>query len=171
MIVCFSSLPMASVEVYAAMEAPSTSRPREIGIGQCYEPRPSARSLAYAPQVYVDHFEPFYLGSKSRYRADFGVIRLSSRSSFECCIICIFEFFTPKKCLVPPMVFRFSGTYISAHRHLRAWRVVPFDSARRDESNGTGLISELKLRYTKLYTKFSKSNPNQRLNGMLASAV
>uniref|UniRef100_A0A914M783 Uncharacterized protein n=1 Tax=Meloidogyne incognita TaxID=6306 RepID=A0A914M783_MELIC len=33
------------------------------------------------------------------------------------------------------MVFRFLRTYISARRNFRKKRVVPFDSARRDESN------------------------------------
>nr|CAD2136609.1 unnamed protein product [Meloidogyne enterolobii] len=36
---------MASVEISADTEAPNTSRAREIGIGLCYEPRPSARRL------------------------------------------------------------------------------------------------------------------------------
>ena len=37
---------------------------------------------------------------------------------------------------VLPMVFRCSGTYISVHRRFRTLGVVPFDSARREESNG-----------------------------------
>nr|CAD2180735.1 unnamed protein product [Meloidogyne enterolobii] len=36
---------MASVDIFAATEATNTSRAREIGIGLCYEPRPSARRL------------------------------------------------------------------------------------------------------------------------------
>jgi len=84
------------------------------------------------PLIYVDHFEPVYLGSDARSRADFVVIRLSSRSSFEWAIIQKIEFFIPKMCLFPPMVFRFSGTYISAQRWVPKLILVSFGSGWYD---------------------------------------
>ena len=107
-----------------------------IGIGLSYEPRPSARRLparrvpqnsarsaefctSASPSPHrllglFDHFEPVYIGSESRTRADLGVIRLSSRSSFEWAVIQKIEFLSSKKCLVPPMVFDHFEPCISA---------------------------------------------------------
>jgi len=59
------------------------------------------------------------------------------------------------------MVFRSLGTYgkksknnsyyIITQKESTEKRVATFDSTRRDESHGIGLVSKLKQRYAKLY--------------------
>ena len=63
--------------------------------------------------------------------------------------------FLPQKwAYSPPTVFRFLGTYISVHRHFRTRGVVPFDSARRDESNSICFESNFCLRCATVYPEF-----------------
>ena len=54
-------------------------------------------------------FRGLYLGPIKSDFIDFGVIRLSSMSSFEGVIICIFEFFTQKCAYSPLWFFDFRG--------------------------------------------------------------
>jgi len=78
-------------------------------------------------------------GSKSRFRADFGVIRLSSKSS-QMSYHSKIRIFHHKILLTPPYGFSIFGDLNLGPQASPEKRVVPFDSARRDESNGMGLI-------------------------------
>jgi len=93
----------------------------EIRRGACVKPRASRRVLRHAPRG-----ESTVAGFWAR---NLILFLLSMKwaclvSSQQQSITRKIKFFTQKLCLLPPMVFRFPGTYISAHRHFRAWRLI-----------------------------------------------
>ena len=51
------------------------------------------------------------------------------------------------------------------HMHIRKKRVVPFNSARRDELNSMGFVSKLRLRYINLQPKLH--NRNHKLQNLI----